>query len=110
MGVITLKIDDELERGLRRRAGEIRGAEKGAISQSVEEALKLWLSQPTTAATRRTFVGFWEGRRVAEALDLKTLARELRAKGIDPRQAEVRTEPREPSETRLGLRTRAFSG
>jgi len=42
LGVITLKIDDELEEGLR-RAGEVHGAAKGAVSQSVEEALKLWL-------------------------------------------------------------------
>jgi len=105
-----LKIDDDLEEGLRRRAGEVHGAAKGAISQSVEEALKLWLSQPASAATRRTYVGLWEGRQVAEAFDLKTLARELRAKGIDPRKVEIRTEPSEPAVTRMGLRTRAAPG
>ena len=110
MGVITLKIDDELEQSLRRRAGEVHGAAKGAISQSVEEALKLWLSRPASAAMRRTYVGFWEGRRVVEAVDLKTLATELRAKGIDPRQAEIRTEPPEASPTRMGLRTRPPPG
>jgi hypothetical protein len=107
MGVITLKIDDDLEEGLRRRAGEVHGAAKGAISQSVEEALKLWLSQPTSAAARRTYLGLWEGRQVAEAVDLKTLAKELRAKGIDPRKVEIRTEPSEPTVTRMGLRTGA---
>jgi hypothetical protein len=111
MGVITLKIDDDLEEGLRRRAGEVHGAAKGAISQSVEEALKLWLSQPASAAgARRTYVGFWEGRQVAEAIDLKTLAEELRAKGIDPRKVEIRTEPSEPAVTKMGLRTRAAPG
>lgn len=110
MGVITLKIDDELEQGLRRRAGEVHGAAKGAISQSVEEALKLWLSRPSSAATRRTYVGLWEGKQVAEALDLKALARELRAKGVDPRKAEIRTEPSQASETKMGLRTRALPG
>jgi hypothetical protein len=103
MGVITLKIDDDLEEGLRRRAGEVHGAAKGAISRSVEEALKLWLSQPASAAARRTYVGLWEGRRVAEAIDLKTLAKELRAKGIDPRKVEIRTEPSEPAVTRMGF-------
>jgi hypothetical protein len=110
MGVITLKIDDQLEEGLRRRAGEVHGAAKGAISQSVEEALKLWLSRPTLPPVRRTYVGLWEGRQVAEALDLKTLARELRAKGVDPRMAEIRTEPSQPSPTRMGLRTRGVPG
>jgi hypothetical protein len=107
LGVITLKIDDELEEGLRRRAGEVRGAAKGAISQSVEEALKMWLSQPRGVAARRAYVGFWDGKRVAEALDLKTLAKELRARGVDPRQAEIRTEPPEPEVTKMGLRTRS---
>jgi hypothetical protein len=110
MGVITLKIDDELEQGLRRRAGEVHGAAKGAISQSVEEALKLWLAQPVTSTVGRTYAGFWEGKRVAEALDLKTLAKELKAKGIDPREAEIRTEPSAPSPTRMGLRTRPVPG
>jgi hypothetical protein len=106
LGVITLKIDDELEEGLRRRAGEVHGAAKGAISQSVEDALKLWLSQPRSAAVRRAYVGFWDGKRVAEALDLKTLAKELRARGVDPRRAEIRTEPPEQEVTTMGLRTR----
>jgi hypothetical protein len=105
LGVITLKIDDELEESLRRRAGEVRGAAKGAISQSVEEALKLWLSQPRSAAVRRTYVGFWDGKRMAEAFDLKTLAKEIRDRGVDPRQAEIRTEPPEPEVTKMGLRT-----
>lgn len=107
MGVITLKIDDELEQGLRRRAGQVHGAAKGAISQSVEEALKVWLSLPASAEVTRTFVGYSEGKRIAEAADLKTLARDLRAKGVDPRRAEIRTKPSEPTVTRMGLRTRA---
>jgi hypothetical protein len=106
LGVITLKIDDELEEGLRRRAGQVHGAAKGAISQSVEEALKLWLSQPRSTGVTRTYVGFWEGKKVAEAPDLKTLAKDLRAKGVDPRRAEIRTEPPEPEVTKMGLRTR----
>jgi hypothetical protein len=110
MGVITLKIDDELERSLRRRAGEIHGAAKGAISRSVEEALKLWLSRPASSTSVRTYVGLWEGRRIAEGFDLKALAKELRAKGIDPREAEIRTEPSAASPTRMGLRTRPVPG
>jgi len=106
MVVITLKIDDELEQGLRQRAGEVHGAAKGAISQSVEEALKMWLSQPTSGAARRAYVGFWDGKKVAEAQNLKALAKELRARGLDPRRAEIRTEPSEPEVTRMGLRTR----
>jgi hypothetical protein len=106
LGVITLKIDDELEEGLRRRAGKVHGAAKGAISRSVEEALKLWLSQAKSAAVSRAYVGFWDGKRIAEALDLETLAKELRARGVDPRRAEIRTEPPEPEVTKMGLRTR----
>jgi len=35
LGVITLKIDDELERKLRAKAGRLYGANKGTISASV---------------------------------------------------------------------------
>jgi hypothetical protein len=55
---------------------------------------------------KTTFVGYWDGKRVAEALDLKTLAKELRGKGIDPTKAEIRTQPSKASPTGMGLRTR----
>jgi hypothetical protein len=56
---------------------------------------------------KRTYMGFLDGKQVAKANDLKTLAKELRAMGVDPRQAEIWTEPKEPAATRMGLRTRA---
>jgi len=37
-----VKIDDELEKLLRRKVGE-KGVSKGALSKGIEEALKIWL-------------------------------------------------------------------
>ena len=86
MGIVTLKIDDDLERRLRRRVGE-SGAARGALSKGVEEALKLWLGQ--SAEEKRTFVALKGGRRVAEAGALEVLAENLRSKGVDPRDVVI---------------------
>lgn len=110
MGVITLKIDDRLEAQLRRKAGEVFGASKGAISKSVEQAIASWLSAPVQKPPGRTFSAFLNGQRVAEEGDLRRLADDLRAKGIDPRTAEIRASLSPPSPVRLGLRTKPGEG
>lgn len=106
MGVITLKIDDKLESQLRRKAGKVYGASKGAISRSVEQAIASWLSAPVQRPPARTFSAFRNGQKVAEENDLRLLADDLRARGIDPRTAEIRATPSPPSPARLGLRTK----
>ncbi len=111
MGVITLKIDDELEAQLRKRVGRVHGVTKGAISKSVEEAITLWLSEPSlTKHARRQFVALLDGKKVAEEGSLGALAKRLREHGIDPRSVEIRTVPPAPEVVRLGLRTRSNTG
>ncbi len=106
MGVITLKIDDRLEAQLRKRAGELHGASKGAISKSVEEAISSWLSAPPRRPVQRIFTAILNGEKVAEEQDLRRLADDLRHEAIDPRAVEIRCSPAPPSAVRLGLRSR----
>lgn len=108
MGVITLKIDDEIERELRQRAGELHGASKGAISKSVEEAITTWLSASRRAGRpARTFIAISDGKRVAEGTDLRLLAMALRSQGLDPRRVEIQTIPAHPKVVNLGLPVRS---
>ena len=44
MGVLVVKINDELEQEFRRYAFMVFGQRKGSLSRAVEEAIRLWLA------------------------------------------------------------------
>jgi hypothetical protein len=43
MGMLNVRLDDELERKLRLEVVRRFGGKKGALRQAVQEAIKLWL-------------------------------------------------------------------
>ncbi len=43
MGIINVKVDDDVEMEFRRGVLEAKGKEKGALGKAIEEAMKLWL-------------------------------------------------------------------
>ena len=45
MGLITARIDDKLELEFRKKILEVKGAKKKALSEAIEEAIKLWLEK-----------------------------------------------------------------
>jgi metal-responsive CopG/Arc/MetJ family transcriptional regulator len=45
---MTVQIDEELGRKFRARVMEIKGNRKGALSEAVEEAIRLWLEKHGT--------------------------------------------------------------
>jgi len=45
MGIIHVRIDDELERRFRKRVLDVYGSKKGALARAVEEAIRLWLEK-----------------------------------------------------------------
>jgi hypothetical protein len=100
MGIITLKIDDELERRLRRRVGE-RGAARGALSKGVEEALARWLGE--RREEERTFIALKDGEKLDEDSSLDGLAEKLRTRGVDPREVVIESVPPPPPTVRMGL-------
>ncbi|TLX97527.1 MAG: CopG family transcriptional regulator [Thaumarchaeota archaeon] len=108
MGVITLKIDDELEKRLRVRVGQIYGAKRGSISASVEEAIRTWLLKVSTVKQEpRLFVAIKQNKRVAEAPNLAALSKKLAQLNVDPRDVIIETRPLPPLVVRMGLRTRS---
>ncbi len=110
MGVITLKLDDEIERKLRKRAAEVKGAARGTLSESVEEAIMLWLEQRNVNKRNgRTYRASIGGRKVAEARSLDELSSILRKAGIAPRDVIVQELPTAAEEVRLGFRTTSIN-
>ncbi|MDG6929543.1 MAG: hypothetical protein JRN29_05855 [Nitrososphaerota archaeon] len=103
MGVITLKIDDELERLLRRRVGQ-KGASRGALSKGVEEALGQWLGVERRHEAR-VFVALRGDAKVCEDATLAGLAEKLRKMNVDPRAVVIESVPPPPPVVRMGLRT-----
>jgi len=43
MGMLNVKIPDDLEMEFRRAVLERKGKKKGAISEAIEEAIRMWL-------------------------------------------------------------------
>ena|SRR5487761_276689 len=112
MGVITLKIDNELEAKFRRRIGRLRGAARGAISQSVEDAIRMWLSaraEQENQDTKRFYVARQNDKKVAEANSLDALSGKLKEMRIDPRDVSIESEPPTPTTRKMGLRTTSIT-
>ncbi|MCL4436556.1 MAG: hypothetical protein M1503_04000 [Thaumarchaeota archaeon] len=45
MGVLGLKVDDELEQKFRKTVFERKGMKKGNITEALEEAINLWIDE-----------------------------------------------------------------
>jgi hypothetical protein len=110
MAVITLKIDDELEQQLRRRVGRLKGAARGTISKSVEDAIRLWLSSTDSEEPQKHVVSYLalsNGRELAREDSLDALSRSLKEINIDPRDVIIVSEPAVKEKRKIGLRTRS---
>ncbi len=106
MGTLTVRISDDIERALRRRAAQLYGAKKGALSRAIEEAIKVWISSTGSEGRKIIYRAFREDELVAEASNLMDLADELRKKGEPVRGMRIVREPAPPEERQLGLRIR----
>jgi len=107
LGVITLKLDDTIEGRLRKRAADLYGATRGALSRAVEDALTIWLSagpSPVEKEAPVAYIALRGGRRVLEASSLRELAKLLGRAGTDPRDVEIRSAPEASGIEKLGLR------
>ncbi|MCE4618615.1 MAG: hypothetical protein F7C37_04145 [Desulfurococcales archaeon] len=45
MGILHVRIDDELERRFRKKVLDVYGVKKGSLARAVEEAITLWLNK-----------------------------------------------------------------
>ena len=107
MGVVTLKLDDTLERKLRERAARVYGLARGSLSRAVDDAVAIWL-QSDTSGPRKTAAARYKAFRgrtvVLEARSLTELAEGLKKLGINPRDVEIRSTEPVPAVEKLGLR------
>ncbi len=107
MGVITLKLDDALEKKLRERASRLYGLARGSLSRAVEDALAMWLQSDASRsheAVATTYLALRNGATVLEAPSLRQLAEGLKRIGVDPRDVVILSSEPVPTRERLGLR------
>ncbi len=106
MGTLTIRISDDVERALRKRAAQLYGARRGALSKAIEEAIRAWLtSTPNEMSSGgKVYKAFKGGRLIAEAPNLEELADKLKEMGEPMRGLRIVREPAPPKERRIGLR------
>jgi hypothetical protein len=107
LGVITLKLNDVLERKLRERASRLYGLARGSLSKAVEDALAMWLQADASNSQKNVTARYTavRGRRIVlEASSLEELAKKLKKAGIDPRDVEIRSSEPVPAVEKLGFR------
>ena len=45
MGILHVRINDELDKMFRKKVLDVYGAKKGALAKAIEEAIRLWLDK-----------------------------------------------------------------
>ncbi len=53
MGVITVKIPDDLEVKFRKKILDVYGVKKGALGKAITEAIELWLEKHEKSEERK---------------------------------------------------------
>jgi len=101
MGIITVKLSDDIERLLREEAFRRFGGKRGGISRIVEEAIIAWLGKSKESV--RVYRIIIDGKIAFESSDLDDIARFLRERNLTPRDVRILILPRK-REYRVGPR------
>jgi len=51
VGILHVRVDDELEKRFRKKVLDVYGSRKGALAKAVEEAIRLWLEKYESRST-----------------------------------------------------------
>jgi len=89
MGLITISLNDEVERLLRKLAKELYGNKKGALSKVIETAIKDMAAKKQYTEKQTTYRAYKNNKLVVEASTLDELAKKLDQKGVDPREVRI---------------------
>jgi len=101
MGVVTVKLSDDVERLLREEAFRRFGGRRGGISRIVEEALIALLGKSKESV--RVYRVIIDGEIAFESSDLDDIAEFLRERNLSPRDVRILILPRR-KEYRVGPR------
>ncbi len=107
MGVITLKIDDDLESRFRRKVSRIFGAGRGSMGKGAETSIRLWLEAPPPENDQEGAVLYraeLNGKKIAKETSLVALADRLKKLGLNPRDVILMSSERR-TKVHLGLPT-----
>ncbi|MCL5067637.1 MAG: hypothetical protein M1368_04710 [Thaumarchaeota archaeon] len=103
---LTISLSDETIRRLRKTVRDRYAGKKGAISNLIEESLREKLDSFDMPRPSQTFKAMKDGRTIAEAVDLDTLARKLDQMNVDPRSVRITSSRKLAPIVRTGLRGR----
>lgn len=87
MGTLTIVLDDEVEKELRRAVSELYGSSKGSLSRVIENALRNYLY--SAREEKRYYRAYKENELVAEAECLDDLALKIKQENFDPRKLKI---------------------
>ncbi len=104
MGLITVSLNDEVERTLRKLAREMYGNKKGALSKVIETAIEKLAARKQYTEKQTIYRAYKNNKLITEASSLEELAEKLNQRGVDPREVRIlATEDIKPR-ARIGYR------
>ncbi|MFW6128561.1 MAG: hypothetical protein ACOC6M_05205 [Halobacteriota archaeon] len=104
MGTLTIVLDDEVEKELRKAVSELYGSSKGSLSRIIEDALRNYLH--SAKEEKKCYRAYKEDKMVAEAESVDELAKILKEKGLDPRGLRITSCEEVKRVARTGYRLR----
>lgn len=87
MGTLTIVLDDEVEKELRRAVSELYGSSKGSLSRVIEDALRNHLH--SYKEEKKCYRAYKDNELVAEAGSVDELAKTLNQNNLDPRDLRI---------------------
>jgi len=106
MANLTISLNDETVRRLRKTVHERYGDKKGALSGLIEESVLVRLEALERPQSPQSFRALQKKKVIAEDKDLESLAKKLEALKIDPRSVRILSSRKLPPLVRTGLRGR----
>lgn len=107
MPTLTIVLPEELAGRLRRTVRERYSGRKGAISGIITEALEVYLGRSSLTSQSETFRALKRRSIISEASSLAELGKQLRDKGVNPRELRIVSSKTLAPVAKAGFRARA---
>ncbi|MFP3909727.1 MAG: hypothetical protein ACLFVX_07695 [Archaeoglobaceae archaeon] len=104
MGTLTIVLDDDVEKELRRAVSELYGSSKGSLSRIIEDALRNYLH--SAKEEKKCYRAYKDNELVAESESIDELAAIIKEKDLDPRGLRITSSEEVKKVARTGYRLR----
>ncbi len=104
MGTLTIVLDDEVEKELRKAVSELYGSSKGSLSRVIEDALRNYFH--SAKEEKKCYRAYKENKVVAEAESVDGLAKMVKENDLDPRELRITSSEEVKRVAQTGYRLR----